>query len=134
MNKQIVFFLTFAALLYALPVAGQAREDVNPEVLIGSWKLDMTPENEKDANFAMMRIEKVENQSLRGVFYREGVKIRDGFINTQRGIVYGALVSSDNSGKYNSSFYYKDGVLYGSTHAIDRGFLAVWTATRMDKE
>lgn len=105
-------------------------QKINSNVLIGTWKLDMTPENPNDENFAMMRIKKVKDNTLKGTFYREGVKIRDGRINTQTGTIYGALVSGDNSGDYNTSFYFKDGKLYGSTHALERGFLAVWVATK----
>jgi hypothetical protein len=105
-------------------------EKVDSNVLIGTWKLDMTPENPNDENFAMMRIKKVKDNTLKGTFYREGVEIRDGRINIQTGTIYGALVSGDNSGDYNTSFYFKDGKLYGSTHALERGFLAVWVATK----
>ena len=100
------------------------------EVLIGTWKLDMSPQNPNDDNFAMMRIKSVSDNQLKGIFYREGVKIREGQLNTQTGVIYGALISGDNSGEYNSTFYYKNGKLYGSTHAVDRGFLSVWTATK----
>ncbi len=102
----------------------------DPDVLIGEWKLDMSPQDETDNNFAMMRIESVDNNVLKGTFYREGVAIQKGQINTQRGIVYGALVSGDNSGLYNTTFYYEDGKLYGSTHALDRNFLSVWVAVK----
>lgn len=105
-------------------------EKVDTNVLVGEWKLDMSPENATDANFAKMIITKVDNNTLKGYFYRDGVRIRDGRINTQVGIIYGALVSGDNSGTYNTSFYYKDGKLHGSTHALEREFLAVWTATK----
>jgi hypothetical protein len=105
-------------------------EKVDSNILIGTWKLDMTPKNPNDENFAMMRIKKVKDNTLKGTFYREGVEIRDGRINIQTGTIYGALVSGDNSGDYNTSFYFKDGKLYGSTHALERGFLAVWVATK----
>ncbi len=100
--------------------------------LVGTWKLDMTPQDKTDNNFAMMSITKINENSVEGEFYRTSVPIQDGRVNTQRGIIYVALISGDNSGTYNSSFYYEDGVLYGSTHAVKRGFLAVWTATKTD--
>lgn len=111
-------------------ISGQAESTVDIEVLIGSWKLDMSPETKTDNNFAIMEITEINGSSLNGFFYRDGVKIRQGRTNTQTGIIYGALISGDNSGEYNTSFYYKDGLLYGTTHAIDRDFLAVWTATK----
>jgi hypothetical protein len=102
-------------------------------LLKGDWILDLSPENDADTNFAKMTITSVGENALEGAFYRDGVKIREGRVNTQRGIMYAALVSGDNSGTYNTSFYYKDGILYGTTHSIDKGFLAVWTATKESK-
>ncbi|SEL62730.1 hypothetical protein SAMN04487910_2842 [Aquimarina amphilecti] len=100
------------------------------QLLIGEWKLDMSPQDKTDSNFAMMRIDKINSKTVHGTFYREGVKIQEGRINTQLDVVYVSLISGDNSGSYNTSFYYKNGKLYGSTHAVDRGFLAVWIAEK----
>jgi len=106
---------------------------IDLSLLKGDWKLDLSPENDSDTNFAQMTITSIDENSLEGTFYREGVKIREGCINTQRGILYAALVSGDNSGIYNTSFYYKEGILYGTTHSVDKDFLAVWTATKKSK-
>ena len=99
--------------------------DVDLNVLIGKWKLDMSPQDKTDSNFAMMNITKIEDSTFEGEFYRQGVKITNAQINTQLGVIYGALVSGDNSGIYNTTFYYKDGMLQGSTHSIDKKFLSV---------
>lgn len=106
------------------------RKAPDSKILIGKWILDMTPENKTDNNFAMMEITTVSGKTMKGTFYREGVELKSGRLNTQTGTIYGALVSYDNSGEYNTSFYYKDGKLYGTTHAIERNFLSVWTATK----
>ena len=112
--------------------ASEQSTETHTAVLVGKWKLDLSPQDKTDSNFAMMNITNVEGDTFNGEFYRKGVKIRNGQINTQLGIVYGALISKDNSGTYNTTFYYKDGLLHGTTHAIDRNFLAVWEATRID--
>tara|TARA_Y200000002_G_C22087746_1_gene417286 strand:- start:18 stop:353 length:336 start_codon:yes stop_codon:yes gene_type:complete len=104
--------------------------NVDLNVLIGKWKLDMSPQDKTDSNFAMMNITKIEDSTFEGEFYREGVKIKNAQINTQLGVIYCALVSGDNSGIYNTTFYYKNGMLQGTTHSIDKKFLAVWTATK----
>ena len=126
----IILFCVFSSFTTISNLDITTEKDTS--VLIGEWKLDMTPQDDTDDNFAMMRIEKIKDYSFKGVFYREGVKIREGQLNTQSDFIYGALISGDNSGEYNSTFYYKDGMLYGSTHAIGRGFLSVWTATKVD--
>lgn len=123
---------TLLLICILIPLLACGQESKETQVLIGTWKLDMSPQDTTDNNFAMMRIEKISGDSFEGTFYREGVKLTNGKLNTQRGIVYGALVSGDNSGSYNTSFYLKDGKLYGSTHAIDRNFLAVWIATKTE--
>lgn len=102
--------------------------------LLGRWKLDMSPQDTKDNNFALMEITAIDENTLSGTFYREGVKIQVGRVNTLSGRIYAALISGDNSGKYHTAFYYEDGLLYGTTHAIDRGFLSVWIASKENDE
>lgn len=111
--------------------SGFATDSIADVALLkGNWKLDLSPQDKTDANFAKMVISNVDNSSFEGFFYRDGVKIREGRINTQLGIIYGALISGDNSGTYNTTFYYKNGILHGTTHSLDKDFLAVWTATK----
>lgn len=120
-------------LLLLFPISATAQSTtIDLSVLVGQWKLDMSPQDKTDLNFATMNITKIEGNTFKGEFYREGVNIRNAQINTQLGIIYGALVSMDNSGTYNTTFYYKDGLLHGTTHSIDRNFLAAWVATRID--
>lgn len=129
MKSLSLFILSF----YLLALQSEKTSTVSPDVLLGTWQLDMTPQDPNDNNFAKMRIDWVDKNSMKGEFYRDGVKIKDGQINTLSGVVYGALVSGDNSGSYNTSFYYKEGKLYGSTHAIERNFLSVWTAVKVEE-
>ena len=91
----------------------------------------MSPQDSTDSNFALMHIKQVTASSFTGDFYREGVEIKNAQLNTQTGKLYGALTSGDNSGTYNTTFFYQDGKLYGSTHAIEKSFLSVWTATKI---
>jgi hypothetical protein len=128
MGKGIVKL--FAIML--LSTTGLMAQEESPDLtqLLGSWKLDMSPSDTSDDNFAHMEITAIDENTLEGTFYRKGVEIQVGKVNTQSGRVYAALISGDNSGTYHTSFYFEDGLLYGSTHAIDRGFLAVWIATK----
>lgn len=121
--------LLLAILLITL--FGYAQEkllDLNQ--LIGSWELDLTPDNQSDSKFAIMRIDQIDNNLVEGIFYRKGVKITEGRTNTQSGKIYVALVSGDNSGNYNTSFYLENGKLYGSTHSLKKDFLSVWIAKK----
>lgn len=130
--KTVQQFFCLCIMIVSIQTQAQTTT-IDTNVLVGEWILDMSPENATDANFAKMIITKVEGKKIKGYFYRDGVRIRNGRLNTQTGIIYGALISGDNSGQYNTSFYYKDGKLYGSTHSLERDFLAVWVATKKTK-
>ncbi|GAB4517856.1 MAG: hypothetical protein Tsb004_28270 [Allomuricauda sp.] len=128
--RPIVLFAFF--LLPHLWICAQDQTDkLDTQLLVGSWELDMTPQDQTDNNFAMMEISKVDDNSFKGEFYRKGVPITNANINTQTGVIYGALVSGDGSGTYHTTFYAKDGILYGTTHALERNFLAVWTGRKL---
>lgn len=125
------FYVLLVSLLLSIPNTIKAQStDLDLNILVGKWKLDMSPQDKTDSNFAMMVITKVEDNQFEGEFYRKGVKIRNAQINTQLGHIYAALISGDNSGSYNTTFYNKEGILYGTTHAVERNFLSVWTATK----
>ena len=128
--KTINVLLVSLLVSMAMNSCAQSTE-LDLKVLVGKWKIDLSPQDKTDANFAMMNITEIGSNTFEGEFYRDGVKIRNAQINTQLGVIYGALVSGDNSGIYNTAFYYKDGRLNGTTHSIDKKFLAVWTATKI---
>ena len=126
-------YVVLISVLLSIPQLSKAQTtEINLTVLVGKWKLDMSPQDQTDSNFAMMEISEIKDNSFKGVFYREGVEIKDAQINTQLGVIYGALISGDNSGDYNSSFYLIDGILHGTTHAVNRNFLSVWTGIKQD--
>ncbi|MFD2587683.1 hypothetical protein ACFSQJ_12125 [Croceitalea marina] len=129
MKTTVVAIIFFSLMNSAF---SQKAMDVNTNVLLGEWKLDMSPQDKSDTNFAIMRITSVDNKEMKGTFYRKGVALKNGKINTQLGIIYGALTSGDNSGQYNTAFYFENGKLYGTTHALNRGFLSVWVAEKVE--
>ena len=49
----------------------------DPSILIGNWKLDMSPHNVDDDNFAIMVITNVSDNQMKGTFYRKGVKFKN---------------------------------------------------------
>jgi hypothetical protein len=128
--KNIILFASGLLLSISNLSFDGSSTEADPQELIGMWKLDMTPHIPDDNQFAIMEISKIKDNAFKGTFYREGVKIQNGQLNTSTGRIYGALISGDNSGSYNTSFYFENGKLYGSTHAIERNFLSVWVATK----
>ncbi|MFY7672215.1 hypothetical protein ACOSP6_14115 [Tenacibaculum sp. MEBiC06402] len=128
--KKVYVIISFLTFLNITTSCAQREANHNVDALLGSWKIDMSPYDKTDNNFAIMIIDKVSKNLIEGTFYRKGVKIREGRINALNKNLYGALVSGDNSGDYNTSFYLKNGKLYGSTHSLKKDFLAVWVATK----
>ena len=133
-KMKALYLLTLFLLLFSSRPCAQNPEHLDLNILLGRWELDMSPHDSTDSNFAMMHITEVTDISFKGEFYREGVEIRNADFNTQSGIIYGALVSGDGTGEYYTSFYYKDGMLHGSTHAASRNFLSVWTAKKEEQK
>jgi hypothetical protein len=129
---KLSLLLITLSFVFASHTTTAQTEEIDLNVLVGSWKIDMSPQDSTDGNFAEMTIIKVEDGTYKGEFYRSGVKIKNAQINTQLGIIYCAHTSGDNSGTYNTTFYYQGGILHGTTHSLSRNFLAVWTATKTD--
>ena len=133
-----MFLITSTFLLHmCIQLSGSstiANEPTNDpaELLIGTWQIDLTPDNTTDDNFAIFVINDIDDSRFFGEFYRSGVKIQKGHLNVSLGTVFGALISADQSGSYASSFYFDNGKLHGTTHALERDFLAVWTATKQE--
>ena len=130
---KIAFVFPIILLICSINIIGKQTIQTDLNVLVGEWKIDMSPEDVSDNNFAQMIITSIGKNSIEGFFYRDGVKIKEGRITISKGIIYAALQSSDKSGTYNTSFYHKDGVLYGTTHSLTRDFLAVWEAIKITK-
>lgn len=136
--KITILYLALFALINSF--SGQLPTEKNSNlklidlsVLIGHWKIDLSPDDNNDNNFAKMIISSIDENSIEGIFYRDGVKIREGRITISRGIIHVALISGDKSGTYNTSFYYRDNVLYGTTHSLKKDFLAVWEGIKITK-
>ena len=130
---KIAYLLPIGLLMFHLHSACAQPTEPNLDVLRGTWQIDLSPEDKNDDNFAKMLISSVGKNTVEGTFYRDGVKIREGRLRVSGGTIYVALVSGDNSGIYNTSFRLEEDVLYGTTHSIDKDFLAVWEAKKLSK-
>jgi len=131
--KRVYAIILCFTVFTILSLSAQEESSSRINQLIGKWKIDLSPYDKSDSNYAIMIIDRVSKNSIEGTFYREGVAIREGRINVQNKNIYGALVSGDNSGDYNTSFYLENGKLYGSTHSLKKDFLAVWEAVKETK-
>lgn len=118
----------FLLLVVALPGSALAEEALDPEVLVGTWKVDLRPTPDAEPYYQEFVVSKVADGSLEGTFY--GSEVESGRINIDWGRVVFAFVTQDNSTTYSTSGELVEGRLEGRTHAMGRGFLAVWTAER----
>ena len=81
-----------------------------------------------EATMPPITVTAIDGDTFTGTFYQSA--IQEGRINTDWGAVYFAFVTSDGSGTYHTAGRLIEGRLEGTTHALGRDFLAVWTAER----
>ena len=118
--------ILFFALIFNLQNS-YSQELTNEKLipLLGTWDLDLTPEDSTDNVSAILKISQINESKIEGYFYSEFSTITNSTINIQSDRIYVAFVTNDNSGFYNTSLYIKDGKLFGTTHAVERSFLSV---------
>lgn len=102
---------------------------VNWNSLIGQWKVSLHSSTGEVMGTTMFVITEAGPKSLQGTFY--GSPTRQPHLATFKGAIYLAFVTSDQNSVYHTTVRLSDARLEGSTHAIDRGFLSVWTAERL---
>lgn len=124
-----------AALLAALPLvacaAGPETADTpraDAAALVGTWTVDLRPMPDAEPYFKTFVVERVEGRTLAGSFYDS--EVTDGHVNADWGAVHFAFTTSDGVGEYHTAGVLEGGRLRGTTHAVGRGFLAVWSAER----
>jgi hypothetical protein len=103
----------------------------DPNRLVGTWRVDLRPTPDAPPYYQTFVVSSAKDGGLGGTFYN--TEIRDGRTNKDWGTaVYFAFTTSDNSGAYHTAGRLtSNGRLEGTTHAVGRGFLAVWTAERV---
>ena len=113
------------------PVTAPAAAAADPNRLVGTWRVDLRPTPDAPPYYQTFVVSSAKDGGLGGTFYN--TEIRDGRTNKDWGTaVYFAFTTSDNSGAYHTAGRLtSNGRLEGTTHAVGRGFLAVWTAERV---
>jgi len=123
------------ALLAAFPlvacVAGPGPAEASPAepaALVGTWTVDLRPTPDAEPYSKTFVVERVEGRTLEGSFYDS--TLSDGHVNADWGAVHFAFTTRDGAGEYHTAGVLEGGRLRGTTHAVGRGFLAVWSAER----
>lgn len=113
--------------LLALPLFAQP----NVSALEGEWIVDLRPTPDAAEYLVEFSVSKMKGKTFEGRFY--DTNIRHGRLNGDWGEVRFAFVTEDGQATYHTSGKLTgDGRLEGTTHAIGRDFLAVWTAKRKE--
>lgn len=124
--------LVLAALLaFAACISGsqpEADPRVDPADLVGTWTVDLRPTPDSDPYFQPFVVERVGDGTFAGRFY--GAPFEGGLLNTSWGALHFAFTTADGRTEYHTSGVLEGGRLRGTTHAVSRGFLSVWTAER----
>jgi len=71
-------------------------------------------------------VSEANGETIKGTFY--GSPLRQVHLSKVNGVLHFAYVTSDTNSVYHGTGRFISGRLEGSTHALDRGFLSVWTA------
>jgi hypothetical protein len=102
-----------------------------PSAIFGTWRVDLRPDPAAPPADAPFVVTGAAGDSLVGTFY--GSPIRQARVNRAWGRLHVAFVTYDNTGAYHhTAVLVAPGRLEGTSHALGRGFLAVWRAARAD--
>lgn len=123
-----ITLVLLAAAVAAAPGQDAARETAGLSALVGVWKVDLRPTPDAEPYFQTFKVRAVERGRLQGRFY--GTEVENALTNVDWGRVCFAFVTRDNSGEYHTAGELVDGKLRGTTLAVGRNFLSVWTAEK----
>lgn len=131
---KIFSFILISTLLSPFSLLAQpaSTSAVQPEELIGTWKVDLRPTPDAEPYYQPMVIKNISGNTLKGTFYHSPVL--ESKVNGDWENLHFSLITRDKTHLYYTSGYLKDGKLYGSTFCPGRDFLGVWTATKETEE
>ncbi len=125
---RIAVSLLSLALIAGCAAPNQSLKQIDPQVLIGTWKVDLRPKPTDPAYYQDFVVSSINGETFTGTFY--GAPIEQARINTDWGAVRLAFITADQSGPYNHSATLVAGRLEGLTNSTGRAFLSYWSATK----
>jgi hypothetical protein len=101
--------------------------------LIGKWKVDLRPTPDADPYLVNMTIKSIDAEAgtFEGTFYN-GAEMTSTQFNVDWSGVSFAFVTKDDQTKYATQGTLRGGRLSGTTHAISRDFLSVWSGQKRE--
>ncbi len=102
--------------------------EVDPDALIGTWRVDLRPSPDSDPYYKQFVVTSVDGNSFTGTFY--DTPVSEARINADWGNIRIAFVTTDGSGAYHHSAVLDRNTLEGMSNSTGRGFLSYWSAKR----
>jgi hypothetical protein len=101
------------------------EKNKNINDLVGEWIIDLRPTPSSTEYLQTLKIEKITNNLIEGMFY--GSELKDGFLNTNWEKPYFSFSTSDASNNYYHSGYILNGELYGISYCPKRKLVTPWS-------
>lgn len=114
---------------FILPAFGQNLSAPNWVALIGEWKVSLRSSSGRLMGTTTFVVSEADGKTIKGSFY--GSPLRQVHTASVDGTLHFAFITSDVNSLYHGTARFAAGRLEGSTHALDREFLSVWTAERV---
>jgi hypothetical protein len=125
--KSLLAFL-ICSCLSACALNESPRQPVAPDILLGTWRVDLRPTPDSEPYYKEFVVTSVRERSFEGTFY--DTTISQARINTDWGKLRIAFVTADGSGAYNHSAVLEDNKLEGLSNSTGRNFLSFWSAVK----
>ncbi|MEM8560498.1 MAG: hypothetical protein AAGG50_21960 [Bacteroidota bacterium] len=129
---RLVSVFRTAALLLVLPLwlgTAPGPTPADPSALVGTWTVDLRPMPDAEGYTQPFTVTAVHDDgTFEAQFYGSPVQVAR--YNADWDVLHVAFVTTDGSTRYLHAARLEDGQLRGTTHAVERGFLSVWTAER----
>ncbi|MEM1071454.1 MAG: hypothetical protein AAGH71_01340 [Planctomycetota bacterium] len=105
------------------------RRPADPQTLVGDWTIDLRSMPDAEPSPATLSITSVDAEAgtFEGTFYNGMSELTETRFNTDWQGIRFAFITSDGQSRYHTQGTLRGGSLAGTTHAVERGFLAVWT-------
>jgi len=125
--RSLLAFL-ICSCLSACALNESPRQPVAPDILLGTWRVDLRPTPDSEPYFKEFVVTSVRESSFEGTFY--DTTISQARINTDWGKLRIAFVTADGSGAYNHSAVLEGNKLEGLSNSTGRNFLSYWSAVK----
>ncbi|NNE43121.1 MAG: hypothetical protein HKN12_02845 [Gemmatimonadetes bacterium] len=99
--------------------------------LVGTWRVDLRQTPDAEPYYQEFVVKEAADGTFKGTFYK--TKIKEARVNTDWGDLHFAFVTDPGKSPYHTSGRLVDGRLEGTTHSLERNFVSVWSAEKVQE-